>query len=161
MSTMALACTSSRLKRFIKASIASCGVFEARIILTTSSILSLAMISPSKICALSCAFLRSYFVRLITTSWRCSTKHLIQSFSVNTFGRPCTKAMQLTAKLVCKAVILNNLLSTTLALASLFTSTTMRNPSRSLSSFTFEIPSILCSFTRSAILLMSSALLTP
>ena len=161
ISTIAFACTSSNSKRFINASCADWGVLDARIICTTSSMLSLATIKASKMCCLSCAFFKSNFVRRITTSWRCTMKLLIQSFNVSSLGRPWTNAMQLTLKLDCNAVILNNLFRTTLAFASRFTSITMRIPSRSDSSLTLLIPSIRFSTTKWAISLISSALLTP
>ena len=167
MSTIALACTSSSPKRDFKASIASCGFFEARIKRTTSSMLSEAIIKPSSMWARSWALRKSYCVRRITTSWRCSIKYLMQSFSVSSCGRPAlwawswTNAMQFTANAVCKAVILNSLLSTTLALKSRFTSITMRIPSLSLSSFTFDMPSIRLSAANCPINFTSSSLLSP
>ena len=160
ISTIARDCISVRLKRSIKPAIASFGVLAARIIRITSSILSEAMIKPSRICARSFALRRSNWVRRITTSCLCSTKYLIISLRFNVLGRPWTNATLFTPKEVCKAVILYSLFSTTLALASRFTSITIRIPSRSDSSFAFEIPSILLSLTRSAIYLISSALLT-
>ena len=157
---MARDCISDRLKRSINPAIASFGVLAARIIRITSSILSEAIIKPSKICARSLALRKSYCVRRMTTSWRCSTKYLIKSLKFNIFGRPCTNAILFTPKDVCKEVILNNLFSTTLALASRLISTTIRIPSRSDSSLALEIPSIFFSLAKSAIDLINSALLT-
>ena len=74
ISTIALDWISDKLKRVIKFSLASSAFFDALMILITSSMLSDAIISPSKICALSSAFLNSYFVLLTTTSCLCSTK---------------------------------------------------------------------------------------
>ncbi len=139
---------------------ASFGLLDDLMIAITSSILSEAMIKPSRICALSSAFFSSKRVRRITTSWRCSIKALIISFRFNCLGRPLTKAILFTLKEDCRAVSLYNLFSTTPELASRFTSTTIRIPLRSDSSFTLEIPSIRLSLTRSAIYLISSALLT-
>ena len=51
ISTIAPACTSVRLKRSINVDLASSGVLEPRIIRITSSILSQAMINPSRIWA--------------------------------------------------------------------------------------------------------------
>ena len=68
--------------------------------------------------------------------------------------------MLFTLKDDCKAVILYSLFSTMLAFASRFTSTTIRIPLRSDSSFTFDTPSSRFSFTRSAMARISSALFT-
>ena len=160
ISTMARDCISDKEKRSIKRSIASAGLFDDLMMAMTSSILSEAIIRPSKIWARSSALRNSYLVRRITTSWRWSTNALIRSFRLSWRGRPFTSAILLTLKEDCKAVNLYNLFSTTLELASLLTSTTIRIPLRSDSSLTLEMPSIRFSFTRSAIYLINSALLT-
>ena len=128
---------------------------------TTSSILSHATMRASRRCMRSCAFLRSNFVRRIVTSCLCSTKYFTQSFNVRRRGRPLTRAMLLTENELCRAVILKSLLRMTLALASFLQSTTIRIPSRPVSSLTFDMPVILPSLTRSAIDSMSCALFTP
>ena len=161
MSTMALLCSSSSSKRFSKLRCASDGVLLLRMICTTSSMLSQAMMSPSRMWARSCAFFKSNLVRRMVTSWRCSTKYFTHSLSVSKRGRPFTNAMLFTENELCSCVILNNLFSTTLALASRFTSTTMRIPCLPDSSLALEIPSKRPSFTKSAMFSMSCALFTP
>ena len=161
ISTMALLCSSSNSKRCSKLRCASVGVLLARIMCTTSSMLSQAMIRPSKMWARSCAFFKSYFVRRMVTSCRCSTKYFTQSFRLNSRGRPFTKAIQFTENELCSAVILNNLFRMTFALASRFTSITMRIPCRPDSSLALLIPSIFPSFTNSAMYSISACLFTP
>ena len=161
ISTIAFDCSSSNSKRCSRLRCASAGVLLARMIRTTSSILSHAMINPSRMCARSCAFFNSYFVRRIVTSWRCSTKYFTHSFNERIRGRPFTSAILLTENELCRAVILNSLFKMTLALASRFTSITMRIPCLPDSSLALEIPSNLPSFTKSAIYSISCALLTP
>ena len=123
--------------------------------------LSHAMISPSRMCARSCAFFRSNCVRRIVTSWRCSTKYFTHSFKERSLGLPFTRAMQFTENELCRAVILNSLLSNTLALASRFTSTTMRIPCLPDSSLTLAMPSTFPSLASSAMDITSCSLLTP
>ncbi len=74
ISTIALDCISVSSYFEERFSLASSGVFDFLIILITSSILSEAIINPSKICALSSAFFSSNSVLLTTTSCLCSTK---------------------------------------------------------------------------------------
>ena len=161
MSTMAFDCSSSSSKRFSRLVCASDGVLLARMMCTTSSMLSQAMINPSRMCALSCAFLRSNWVRRIVTSRLWSTKCPMHSRKLSSCGLPFTSAIQFTENELCRAVILKSLLRITLALASRFTSTTIRIPCRPVSSFTFDIPSRRPSFTSSAIYSMSCCLFTP
>ena len=68
MSTIACACASESWKRSINSVFASCTVWEPRMILMTSSILSRAMSSPCKIWARSSALFNSYWVLLVMTS---------------------------------------------------------------------------------------------
>ena len=68
ISTIACACGSSSPNRSIRRSFAIAVVFEERTIFITSSILSSAIKSPLSIWARSSALLRSYCVRLVTTS---------------------------------------------------------------------------------------------
>ena len=68
ISTIAWACTSVSSKRSISSCLAIWTLLEPRMIRITSSILSRAFRSPSKIWALSCALFRSYWVLLVTTS---------------------------------------------------------------------------------------------
>ena len=69
ISTIAWACTLVSPKRSSRRSFASFVVRLLRIMEITSSMLSRAIINPSKICARSSALFRSYFVRLVTTSF--------------------------------------------------------------------------------------------
>ena len=161
ISTMALLCISSSPKRSSSARCAAAGVWLCLMMRTTSSMLSLAMMSPRRMCTRSSALRRSYLVRRMTTSWRCSTKLLMKSRSVSNCGRPLTSAMLFTLKLVCMGVILKSLFSTTRLLVSRFTSITMRIPSRSLSSLALCMPSIFFSCTSCAIYSMSCCLFTP
>ena len=161
ISTMARAWRSESENRSIKLSIASFGLLDALMMAMTSSMLSDAMSKPSRMCARSFAFSRSNFVRRITTSCRWSTNAWIKSFRFKRRGRPLTSAMLFTLNDDCRAVSLYNLFNTTLELASRFTSTTMRIPPRlEDSSLTLEMPSIRFSFTKSAILLIKSDLMT-
>ena len=68
MSRMALAWMSSSPKRSSRRVLASSGLAEERMMRTTSSILSMAMRRPSRICALASDFARSKRVLLMTTS---------------------------------------------------------------------------------------------
>ena len=120
ISTMALAWISLNSKRLMSFWRASSGLEEPRMIDITSSILSEAIISPSKMWARSSAFRSSYFVRRTTTSWRCSTKWWIISFRFNISGRPLTKAMLFTLKEDWSAVYLNSLFNTMFGIASRF-----------------------------------------
>ena len=82
------------------------------------------------------------------------------SFSVITLGWPSASASILTPTVSCSWVKLYSWLSTTWALASRLSSTTMRMPSRSDSSRRSLICSIFLSFTRPAMLSISRALFT-
>ena len=75
-------------------------------------------------------------------------------------GTPSTRASMMTPKVVCMAVCLKSLLSTTLGMASRFSSMTTRMPERSDSSRRSEISEIFFSRTSSAIFSMSWALFT-
>ena len=122
--------------------------------------LSEAIIRPSKICALSSAFRSSYCVLLTTTSCLNSTKLEIMLFRFRSSGLPFTRHMLFTENEVCSDVYLNNLFNTTLAIASLLISKTIRIPFLSDSSRKSDIPSILLSLTRSAVFRIKSALFT-
>ena len=69
ISTIACDCASDNPNLSINAFLASCVVLLLRIIEITSSILSKAIINPCKIWALSSALFKSYFVRLVITSF--------------------------------------------------------------------------------------------
>ena len=160
MSRMARACTSLSPKRSMRPSRATSGVSLPRIRAITSSRLSMAISRPSRMWARSSAFRRSYCVRRTTTSCRCSTKWEMRLLRSSSTGRPPASAMLFTLKLVCRAEYLNSWFSTTVAMASRFTSYTMRMPLRSLSSRMSLIPSTFLSFTRSAHFFTRSALFT-
>jgi hypothetical protein len=63
---------------------------------------------------------------------RWSTKCWIIGFRPNSTGRPCTSAMLFTLKLDCSELYLYSWLSTTVPMASRFTSYAKRMPVRSL-----------------------------
>ena len=71
ISTIACACASDNSNRSIRAVFASGVVRLPLMIAITSSILSSAIIKPCKICARSSALFKSYFVRLVITSFWC------------------------------------------------------------------------------------------
>ena len=96
ISTIAFAWTSDKSYSFIKFFLASSALEDFFIISITLSILSDATINPSRIWALSSAFFKSYFVLRTTTSCLCSTKYLIISFRLRSFGLPFTKAILFT-----------------------------------------------------------------
>ena len=68
ISTIAFACASDKENLCCNFSFASLAFFDPRMIWITSSMLSNATNKPSKICALSSALFKSYFVRRVTTS---------------------------------------------------------------------------------------------
>ena len=160
ISTMAFDCRLSRLKRASKFACASAGVRLARMIRTTSSMWSTAIIKPSKICARSCAFFNSKRVRRVTTSMRCSMNAPTNCLRFSNIGRPFTSAMLFTANDDCRAVNLYSLLSTTCAFASRFTSITIRM-SRFDWSLMSAIPSIFLSLTNSAMFFTNSLFTMP
>ena len=104
ISTIARVWISDKPKRSDNLSLALSGLADDLIISITSSMLSDAMIKPSKICARSSAFLKSKRVLLITTSWRKATNSLIISRKFNKRGRPSTKQILFTEKEVWSAV---------------------------------------------------------
>ncbi len=79
-------------------SAATFGSFDLLIIEITSSILAIDTINPSTIWPLSLAFLRSYFVLLIITSFLCSIKASRISFKLTSFGWPFDKTVKLIPK---------------------------------------------------------------
>ena len=106
ISTIALDWISERLYFFIKFSFALSAFAEALIISITSSILSDAIINPSKIWHLSSAFFNSKLVLRTTTSCLWSTKYFILSFRFNICGRPLTSAILFTLKEDCNGLYL-------------------------------------------------------
>ena len=119
ISTIAFDWISDNLNSVIKFFLASSALEDFLIISITLSILSDAIIRPSRIWALSSAFFRSNLVRLTTTSCLWSTKYLIISFRLRSFGLPLTRAMLLTLKEDCKAVYLYKVFKTIFGIASL------------------------------------------
>ena len=125
---IAVACISVSSNSAIKSGF---GGLEWRIIsmaLSKVSWVAITFMSPSKIWIRSLAFLSSYWVRLYTTSWRCSTKWYIKSLRFSCSGRPLTKAILFTLKEDCRAVCLKRLFKTTLGMASFLSSYTIRIP---------------------------------
>ena len=106
ISTIALAWTSESENSFIRFSLALSALDDDLIISITLSILSEAIINPSKIWALSSAFLRSYLVLLTTTSCLWSTKYLIISLRFKSIGLPLTRAILFTLNEDCNWVYL-------------------------------------------------------
>ena len=160
MATMAAACSASKPYFSMRADLAVSGVRDARIVAMISSIMSMALSSPSRMWALAWAFLSSNLVRRTTTSWRKSTKTAIISLRVSVLGRPFTSATLLIEKLLCRAVYLKRVLSTTLALASFLSRNSMRIPLRLERSLMSEMPSIFLSRTISPMRDCISDLLT-
>ena len=151
---------SLNLNRSFNLALASSGLFDALIKAITSSILSEAIINPSKICALSSAFRNSNFVLLTITSCLNSMKWRIISRKLTMTGLPLTKQMLLTENELCRAVYLYNLFKTTFGIESRFNSYTILIPLLSDSSRISEIPSIFLSLTKSAVFLIISDLFT-
>ena len=106
ISIIALAWVSESLYFFSSFCLASSAFEDFLIRSITSSILSLAMISPSSIWALCSAFFSSKFVLLTTTSCLCSTKWWIKSLRLRSSGLPFTRATLLTLNEDCKGVYL-------------------------------------------------------
>ena len=74
--------------RSTKRSFASAGLGEVLINSIISSILASAIAKPSRIWARSRALRKSYTVRRVTTSRRCSTKHFSISIKLSSLGWP-------------------------------------------------------------------------
>ena len=124
---------------------------DFRMMAMTSSRFCSAILNPSRICSLSCAFFRSYSLRRLITSIRCSMNTRMACLSVNTLGSLLTKASTLILNVVCRGVRLYNSRRTDSASAALFSSMTMRIPCLSDSSRKSEIPSRRPSRVNSAI----------
>ena len=146
--------------RCINFSRASDASDDALIVATISSTLETVTASPQRIWLRSRAFLNSNAVLRATTSSRNAIKFVRNVRSVSCSGRPPLRASMLQPKDVCRGVNLNNWFNTTSGVASRFSSITTRTPFRSLSSCTWEIPSIFFSLTCSAIFSIIDALLT-
>ena len=103
MSRMAWAWISVRPSSRISASRASPTVAEARISSTTRSMLSRAILRPSRMWARASAFFSSKMVRRVTTSRRWLMKRLRTCFRESSSGLPATIQTMLTPKEVSMA----------------------------------------------------------
>ena len=99
-------------------------------------------------------------MRRATTSSRKATKWTRKSRSVSCSGRPPCSASMLQPKVVCIGVKRKSWFSTTSGVASRRSSITTRTPKRSLSSWTWAMPSIRFSRASSAMRSIIVALLT-
>ena len=166
MLRIASACLSESLKRRCSSALAVSVSADPRMTLMTASMLSTAILSPSRMCSRSLALSRSNCVRRTITSWRCAMKCSSTSRSPMTLGTrrfvtgSGTSASMITPNVLCIVECLYSWLSTTRGMASRFSSITTRMPSRSDSSRRSEIPSSFLSRTSSAICSTSRALLT-
>ncbi len=113
---------------FIKPQRASSGSFEARIRLTTRSMRSCATSKPSTMWRRARALRSSKRLRRVTTSRRCEMNRSSSSLRVSVRGWPASMASITAPKVVSIGVVANRLLSTTPAMASRLSSTTMRMP---------------------------------
>ena len=104
ISRIAFAWISENLNFAINSVRATFASFEARIILITSSILSSAILNPSKIWALFLAFFNSNSVLLVITSNLCSRYFWRTCFKFNTLGALSTSASIITPNVFCKSV---------------------------------------------------------
>ena len=142
MSRMARACTSSRPNSFISPLRAASASAELRINWITRSRLPMAMRSPASMWALSLARLRSYSVRRTTTCSRKAMKFCSAALSVIVSGVPPTSASMLAEKVLCIAVSLYRLFSTTMGCTPPRSSMTTRIPTRLDSSRISDMPSM-------------------
>ena len=131
-----------------------------RISAITSSMLSRAILRPSKIWALFLASCRSYIVLRMMTVFLWCKNSFKSSKSVKIFGSLLFIASIITPKVISSCVLLYRLFSTISLIASRFSSITMRIPSLSLSSRTSAMPSMLFSLASSAMVSISFALFT-
>ena len=158
ISSMALAWASLSLNSRIKPSLATTLSALALIKAMTASMLSRAILSPSKICALVLAFCNSKMLRRMMTVFLCVKKIFKSSIKEKIFGSLLLMASIMTPKVLSIVVDLKRLLRTISLIASLFSSMTTRMPSLSLSSLTSLMPSICFSLTNSAICSIKRAL---
>ena len=120
--------------------------YDPLITFITSSILSIAILKPSKMWALANALSNSNSVLLIITSFLCSIKCSKHCLNVKILGSPFTNANMIVPNESCNCVYLYNLFSTICAFVSLFNSiTTLTISSLSDSSLTSDMPSIFLS----------------
>ena len=152
MSRIARAWISSISSSPIRPCCASAADALARISAMTSSIRSMALSSAATMCSRSAALRSRYLVRRTMTSIWCVTQYLIIWSRRRVRGTPSTSASMLAPNVSCSWVCLYRLLSTTLAMASRFSTMTSRWPVRPLlSSWMLAMPLILPSLTSSAI----------
>ena len=106
MLRMASVCFSLSPNRF-RSRASACGVSaEPRMILMTSSMLSTAILRPSRMCSRASAALRSNCVRRTMISCRCSMYRSSNSFRFMILGAPLSSASMITPKVDCMAVCL-------------------------------------------------------
>ena len=146
--------------RAIICSRASAGLGALRIRRIISSMLATATARPTNTCARSRDLASRCLVRRLTTSSRKAVKAAMKSLRLSCSGRPPLIASMLAPKLVCRSEWRHSWFSTTSAIASRFSSMTMRMPSRLVSSQMLEMPSSFFSRTCSAIFSISTRLFT-
>ncbi len=127
---------------------------------TTSSTLVTATARPQSTWLRSRALRSSNAVRRATTSSRNLTKAVRNARRSSCSGRPPLSASMLQPKCVCIGVKRKSWLSTTSGVASRLSSITTRTPKRSLSSWTWAMPSIFLSRASSAMRSIITDLLT-
>ena len=135
--------------------------YDPLITFITSSMLSIAILKPSKMWALANALSNSNSVLLIITSFLCSIKCSKHCLNVKILGSPFTNANMIVPNESCNCVYLYNLFSTICAFVSLFNSiTTLTISSLSDSSLTSDMPSIFLSLANWFIAIIKLALFT-
>ena len=134
ISRMALAWRSESSKDSCRRVEAVSASRDPRMTLMTSSMLSTAILRPSRMCSRSSARARSKAVRRTTTVWRWSMKWRSISRRDSTRGTPFTRARRMVPKVDCIWVCLYSPFRTICGMASLLSSMTIRRPSRSDSS---------------------------
>ena len=157
ISRIALVCLSSSLKFAFNSLLAASSLDELRMILTTSSILLMAMCKPFKMCWRSLSAFKSKFTRRFKTCNWWSIYICNPSLMLINFGSPFTNANMLAAKEVCNCVFLYNWFINTSGDTSRFVSITIRIPSREDSSLKSAIP--LIPFSSLSLLAANSAIL--
>src|SRR5882762_9974671 len=113
-------CFSESLKRLRSAASADGVSFDFLMMRITSSMLSTAILRPSRMCSRSCARFSSNSVRRTITTWRCSTKWNRISLRSNSFDTPSTSASMIAPKVVCIWVCAYSWFSTTIGMTSTF-----------------------------------------
>lgn len=160
ISRIACAWIAVSLNFFIKFSFAVGTSFDDLIVLITSSRLSRAISSPSKICALSSDFLSSNSVLFIITVNLCLTYSSINLNRFNVRGTPSTSASIIIPNVSSSWVFLYKRFTIILGSTSFLISITTLIPLLSDSSLKSVIPSIFLSLTSSTIFSISLDLFT-